>query len=111
MLFTEPTILIHFKSVRVILFVFHCVVIALFALGASKCYFYSHNGTSRFTEIFFAFTLTVVKVNASLGSGTKNMCHTANYCMGEKSNAQYILISKQKQILCKKKEPSEVITL
>ena len=57
MLLAEPTILVHLKSVRVILLVFHCVVIALLALCTSKCDFNSHNGTSRFTEIFFAFTL------------------------------------------------------
>jgi hypothetical protein len=56
-LFAEAAILVHFKPVRVILLVFHCVVVALFTFSASKCYFYSHNGTSRFTEIFFAFTL------------------------------------------------------
>ena len=50
----EPAILVHFKSVRVIFLVFHCVVVALLAFCASECNFYSHNGTSRFTEIFFS---------------------------------------------------------
>lgn len=72
MLFTEPTILVHFKPIRIVFLVFHCVVVALLAFSASECYFYSHNGTSRFTEIFFAFTrkrriTDAVKVNASLG--------------------------------------------
>ena len=67
MLFAEPTVLVHFKSIRIVLLVLHCVVVALLALCTSQCDFNSHNGTSRFTEIFFAFTL--VKVNASLGQG------------------------------------------
>ena len=50
--FAEPAVLIHFKSVRVILLVFHCVVVALFALCASECNFNSHDGTSRFTDKF-----------------------------------------------------------
>jgi hypothetical protein len=74
-LFAEPAVLVHFKSVGVVLLVFHCVVVALFALCASKCDFNSHNGTSRFTEIFFAFTL--VKVNASLSPRLSNIAsHT-----------------------------------
>lgn len=36
MLSAKRTILVHFKSVRVVLLVFHSVVISLFALGASK---------------------------------------------------------------------------
>ena len=56
MLPAEPTILVHFKPVGIVLLVFHCVVIALLALGTSQCDFNSHNGTSRFTEIIFAFT-------------------------------------------------------
>ena len=54
----EPAILVHFKPIRIVLLVFHCVVVALLTFCASKCDFNSHNGTSRFTEIFFAFTLT-----------------------------------------------------
>ena len=52
----EPAILVHFEPVWVILLVFHCVVVALLAFSASQSNFNSHNGTSRFTEIFFAFT-------------------------------------------------------
>lgn len=48
---TEPAIFIHFQSVRVVLLVFHCVVVALLAVCASKCDFDSHNGTSRWSEI------------------------------------------------------------
>jgi len=51
----EPAVLVHFKPVRIVLLVFHRVVVALFALCACKCDFNSHNGTSRFTEIFFLF--------------------------------------------------------
>jgi len=68
-LFAEPTILVHFKPVRIVFLVLHCVVIALLTLSASQSDFNSHNGTSRFTEIIFAFTLTIVKVNASLSRG------------------------------------------
>ncbi len=47
----ESAELIHLKSVRVVFLVFHCVVIALFALCACQCHFNSHDGTSRFTVI------------------------------------------------------------
>ena len=50
----ETTILVHLESVRIVLLVFHCVVVALLALSAGECNFYSHDGTSRFTEIFDA---------------------------------------------------------
>jgi hypothetical protein len=43
----EPAVLVHFQPVRVILLVFHGVVVALLAFCAGKCYFDSHNGTSR----------------------------------------------------------------
>ena len=70
MLPAEPTVLVHFKPIRIVFLVFHCVVVALLTFCASQCDFNSHNGTSRFTEIFFAFThvtvKTAVKVNASL---------------------------------------------
>ena len=46
--FTETAVLVHFKSVRTVLLVLHCVVITLFALCAGLSDFYSHNGTSRF---------------------------------------------------------------
>ena len=61
MLPAEPTVLVHFKPIRVVFLVLHCVVVALLALGTSQCDFNSHNGTSRFTEIFFAFTHVAVK--------------------------------------------------
>ncbi len=46
MLFTEFTILIHFKSVGVVLLIFLGIVISLLALSTSQCYLYSHIGTS-----------------------------------------------------------------
>jgi len=46
MLLAELTVLVHFKSVRVVLLVLLGVVIALFALCTSHCYLYSHIGTS-----------------------------------------------------------------
>lgn len=49
-LLAESAIFVHFKSVGVVLFVFHSVVVALLALSAGECNFYSHDGTSRFTE-------------------------------------------------------------
>ena len=82
MLSAEPTILVHFEPIGIVLLVFHCVVIALLTLSASQSNFNSHNGTSRFTEIFFAFTL--VKVNASLGRGLKQPCHIPHFEAYEK---------------------------
>ena len=86
-LFAEPAVLVHFKSVGVVLLVFHCVVVALFALCASKCDFNSHNGTSRFTEIFFAFTL--VKVNASLSPSFQKLHHIPHLAVCVKHVATY----------------------
>jgi hypothetical protein len=51
---TESAVLVHLKPVRVILFILHRVIIALFALSAGQSYFHSHNGTSRNTEKFLA---------------------------------------------------------
>ena len=48
MLAAEFAVLVHFKSVGVILLVFLCVVVSLLALSARKCDFDSHFfGTSR----------------------------------------------------------------
>ena len=41
-LFAESAILVHFKSVRIIFLVFHCVIVSLFAFCASQCDFNSH---------------------------------------------------------------------
>ena len=41
----EAAVLVHLKSVGVVLFVFHRVVVSLLALGAGKCDFYSHSFT------------------------------------------------------------------
>ena len=57
----EPAILVHFKSVRIVFLVFHGVVVALLTLSASEGNLYSHNGTSRFTEIFFALPTARLK--------------------------------------------------
>ena len=46
----ESAVLFHFKSVRIVLFVFHGSVVALFALCAGQHYFDSHCGTSWFLE-------------------------------------------------------------
>lgn len=46
MLAAEPAIFIHFQSVRVILLVFHCVIVALLAFGASQSDLNSHDCTS-----------------------------------------------------------------
>ena len=52
MLFAKSTILIHLKSVRVVLFVFDSIIVALFALCTCQCDFNSHFGTSSlFLEI------------------------------------------------------------
>ncbi len=42
MLMAEPTIFSHFKSVGIVLFVFHCIIVSLLALSTSQCNFYSH---------------------------------------------------------------------
>jgi hypothetical protein len=41
-LLAESAVLVHLKSVRVVLFVLHCVVVTLFALCAGQGNFYSH---------------------------------------------------------------------
>lgn len=41
----ELTILVHLKSVGVILLVLHCVVISLLAFSARQCDLYSHSFT------------------------------------------------------------------
>ncbi len=46
MLTAELTVLVQFKSVRVILLILDRVVISLLAFAASECNFYSHIGTS-----------------------------------------------------------------
>ena len=46
MLLAELTILIHFKSVRIVFLVLLGIVVALLALCAGQCYLYSHIGTS-----------------------------------------------------------------
>jgi len=40
--FAESAILVHLKSVGVVLFVFHCVVISLLTFCTSKCNLYAH---------------------------------------------------------------------
>ena len=42
----ESAVLLHFETVRVVLLVFHGIVVSLLALGASQSDFNAHNGTS-----------------------------------------------------------------
>ena len=42
MLTAESAVLVHFKSVGIVLLVLHGVVVALFALSACQNNFYSH---------------------------------------------------------------------
>ena len=77
----ELAILVHLKSVRIVFLVFHCVVIALLALSTSECDFYSHNGTSRFTEIYFCCKIAV---NASLSLA--KLPHLPSYVARRKSS-------------------------
>ncbi len=51
-LLAESAILVHFKSVRIILLVLHCVVVALLAFCTSECDFNSHDGTSVLRKNF-----------------------------------------------------------
>jgi hypothetical protein len=53
MLVAEPAKLLHFKPIRIVLFVFHGIVVALFALCAGKGNFDAHNGTPE-NRIFLA---------------------------------------------------------
>ena len=46
MLAAEFAVLVHLKSVGVVLFVFLCVVVSLLALAARQCNLNSHFGTS-----------------------------------------------------------------
>ena len=57
MLLAEPAVLVHLKSVRVVLLVLDSVVVALLALGAGQGDLYSH---------FFRH-LRIRKILASLG--------------------------------------------
>ena len=41
----ESAVFFHLKAVGAVFLVFHCVVVTLFALRASQCYFYTHYGT------------------------------------------------------------------
>ena len=45
----ETAVLVHFKSVRVIFLVLHCVVVSLLAFGACQCDSDSHDYTSRYS--------------------------------------------------------------
>ena len=54
MLLAETAILVHFKSVRIVLLVLDSVVIALLAFSAGQCDFNSHFGTSVYGLIFCA---------------------------------------------------------
>ena len=51
MLFAEAAILVHLQAIRIVLLVFHRVVVALLAFRASQSDLHSHNGTSMFLEI------------------------------------------------------------
>jgi len=46
MLTAEPAVLVHLKSVRVILLVLHSIIVSLLALCAGKSDLHSHFGTS-----------------------------------------------------------------
>ncbi len=50
MFLAESAVLVHLQPVGCVLFVFHAVVVALFALRAGKGHFDSHNGTSIFSD-------------------------------------------------------------
>ena len=53
MLSAELAVLLHLKTVRVILLVLHGVVVSLLALRASQSDFYAHNGTSLNTASLY----------------------------------------------------------
>ncbi len=64
----ESAVLVHLESVGRILFVFHCVVVALLALSACKSDLNSHNGTS-----IFNVSLPLIKrqLRSAVKPGTK----------------------------------------
>jgi hypothetical protein len=101
-LFAESAVLVHFKSVGVVLLVFHCVVVALLAFCASECDFNSHNGTSRFTEIFFSFTLRKSVSLPLLRAKIASQHHILWYC--EKHTAISCALGKM-VLIAKKKNP------
>ena len=47
----EPAILVEFKPIRRVLFVFHRVVVSLLTFVASECDFYSHSGPPIFASL------------------------------------------------------------
>jgi hypothetical protein len=52
-LLAESAILLHFETVRVILLVFHGIVVSLLALRASQSDFNAHDGTSlKFASLY-----------------------------------------------------------
>jgi len=48
----ESAILVHFKPIRRVFFVFRSVVVSLLAFVASECYFDSHFGASFLASLF-----------------------------------------------------------
>jgi len=109
-LFAEPTILVHFKSVRVILLIFHCVVISLLTFCASECDFHSHDGTSRFTEFCLVFFKFLVFEKAI--SLPHTFCHIQpvypTFWARRDKHIQYAAKVLEQGSFCKKKEPTEV---
>ena len=68
MLSAEFAVLVHLKSVGVVLFDFHRVVVSLLALGAGKCDFYSHSFTppvlrGAFARVFFMLVIRLYAKN------------------------------------------------
>ena len=53
----ESAVLIHLQLVGCVLFVLHCVVVALTALCAGQSNTYSHVGTSSYGSLVFVFCL------------------------------------------------------
>lgn len=65
MLLAESAILLHLKSVRVILLVLDSVVVSLLAFCACQCDLNSHVGTSRNGIIYRRLTLLLHKQSVS----------------------------------------------
>ena len=86
MLPAETAVLVHLQSVRCVLLVFHCVVIALFAFGARKCDFYSFTVSSHVRHLHFGIISPVFRSirQPETKPGLPLRCNCNNLFLGTK---------------------------
>ena len=70
----ETAVLVHFKSVRIILLVFVCVIISLLALGACQCDLDSHFYRHLLIEFGAKLPFCAVKVTVYLPRARRLAC-------------------------------------